>query len=182
MKVVLICGKARQGKDTLADFIEEAYKNKGLKVCRMMYGAYIKYYAKTYFGWDGQEETKPRELLNYLGTEIIREKIDKYFHVNRVMQDIEVLSNFFDVAIISDIREPIEVTTPKEKFSDVVSIHIKRPDFSSDELTNDQKKHYTECALDNFNDYDCEILNDGSLDDLKEKAISFVEKEGMLNG
>jgi len=175
MKVVLVCGKARQGKDTLADFLTEAYEAKGKKVCHLAYGAYIKYYASKYFGWDGKEETKPRSLLNQLGTEIIREKIDPYFHVNRVIQDIEVLSYFFDVAIISDIREPIEITTPKERFSDVVSIHIARPEFVS-ELTDEQKKHYTECALDSFDDYDFRVLNDGTLEDLKNKAYHFVDE------
>lgn len=174
MKVVLICGKARQGKDTLADFLIEAYEAQGKKVCRLAYGAYIKYYASKYFGWDGSEETKPRSLLNKIGTEIIREKIDPYFHVNRIMQDIEVLSYFFDVAIISDIREPIEITTPKEKFDDVISIKITRPDFSS-ELTTEQKKHYTETALDNFDNYDFKVLNDGTLEDLKKKAYTFTE-------
>ena len=78
MKIFLIAGKARSGKDTLSDFlIEELEKNN--KVCRLQISGYLKYYIMKYFGWDGREETKPRDLLNYLGTDIIRNKINLIF-------------------------------------------------------------------------------------------------------
>lgn len=174
MKIILISGKARHGKDTLGYYLKEEYELKDKKICMLMYSAYIKYYAKEYFGWDGKEETKPRELLQYLGTEIIRKKIDPYFHVNRIMQDIDILSNFFDIFIITDVREPIEITIPKNKFSNCISINIERPNFES-ELSDKQSKHFTEVALDDFKDYDYKIINDGTLQDLKLKAHNLVE-------
>lgn len=176
MKIYLISGKARNGKSTVGEFIKEEYENKGKKVCEIGYGSYIKYYAKTYFGWDGKEETKPRSLLQELGTEIIRKKIDPMFHVNRIMEDIRVLSYFYDIAVISDVREPIEIITPKEKFDDVVSINVKRTNFES-ELSEKEQQHFTEIALDSFDDYDYKVLNDGTLDDLKIKVKEIIEKE-----
>lgn len=176
MKIYLISGKARNGKSTVGEFIKEEYERKGKKVCEIGYGSYIKYYAKTYFGWDGKEETKPRSLLQELGTEIIRKKIDPMFHVNRIMEDIKVLSYFYDIAVISDVREPIEIITPKNEFDDVVSINVKRTNFET-ELSEKEQKHFTEVALDNFDDYDYKVLNDGSLDDLREKIIEIIEKE-----
>lgn len=176
MKIYLISGKARNGKTTTGEFIKEEYEKRGKKVCELGYGAYIKYYAKTYFGWDGKEETKPRTFLQQLGTDIIRNKIDPMFHTNRIMQDIEVLLYFFDIAIISDVREPVEITVPKEKFNDVVSINVKRTNFESN-LNEKEKAHYTETALDNYNDYDYEIINNGSLENLKTKTIEIIEKE-----
>ena len=47
MKIFLIGGKARSGKDTISDFIEETLKNEDKKVCRLQVSSYIKYYAKT---------------------------------------------------------------------------------------------------------------------------------------
>lgn len=176
MKIILISGKARHGKDTLGAYIKEAYEEQGMKVCQLQYASYIKYYAEKYFGWDGKEETKPRELLQKLGTDIIRHKIDNMFHVNRIMQDIKVLDYFYDIAIITDVREPIEITTPKEMYENVVSINIFRPNFESN-MTDTQKKHFTEVALDNFNDYDYKVINDSTLEALKEKAIKIVRKE-----
>lgn len=179
MKIYLISGKARNGKSTVGEFIKEEYERKGKKVCEIGYGSYIKYYAKTYFGWDGKEESKPRSLLQELGTEIIRKKIDPMFHVNRIMEDIKVLSYFYDIAVISDVREPIEIITPKNEFDDVVSINVKRTNFET-ELSEKEQKHFTEVALDNFDDYDYKVLNDGSLDDLKKKIIEIIEKEEEL--
>lgn len=179
MKIYLISGKARNGKSTVGEFIKEEYENKGKKVCEIGYGSYIKYYAKTYFGWDGKEETKPRSLLQELGTEIIRKKIDPMFHVNRIMEDIKVLSYFYDIAVISDVREPIEIITPKEKFDDVVSINVKRTNFES-ELSEKEQQHFTEIALDSFDDYDYKVLNDGTLDNLKIKVKEIIEKEEVV--
>ena len=104
MKIIMICGKARSGKDTLAEFIMKNTNNE--KICRVQIGQYIKYYAMKYFGWNGEEETKPRDLLNHLGTDIIRNKINPDFHINRLIEDIEVLSYFYDTFIISDVRFP----------------------------------------------------------------------------
>jgi len=175
MKVVLICGKARSGKDTFADYLEQAFLKKSLKVCRLGFGDYIRYYVKRYFGWDGNDDTKPRDLMCQLGTEIIRNQIDKEFHVKRILEDIRVLSFFYDVAIISDVREPLEIEKPKKELDDAVSIHLIRNDFTTP-LTEQQQKHYTETALDHFDDYDYTIYNDATKEALEEKAKHLVEE------
>lgn len=181
MKIYLISGKARHGKDTVANFLKTKLENNGNKVCFVRYAAYIKFYAKEYFGWDGEEETKPRELLQHLGTDIIRKQIDPLFHVNRILQDIEVLSFFFDTIIIPDVRTPEEILIPKQKFDKVVSINVFRPDFES-ELNKKEQAHLTEVGLDNFKDYDYEIINDGNLDKLQEKVLEIAEKELIKDG
>ena len=55
MKVYVISGKARHGKDTVALDIKEIYENKRLKVINLAYGSYIKEYAKRISNWDGAE-------------------------------------------------------------------------------------------------------------------------------
>ncbi len=176
MKLILISGKARSGKDTFASFLKEQLTAKNYKVCNLGYGDYIKYYIKKYFGWDGNDETKPRDLMNEIGTKIIREQIDKEFHVKRILDDIKILSYYFDIAIISDVREPIEIEIPKRELSDCITIKITRPNYQSP-LTKEQQKAYTETALDNYNNYDFEISNDSTLEDLEAKAKNFVENE-----
>lgn len=175
MKIIMISGKARSGKDTLADFLIESLEKNNKKPCKVQVGQYIKYYAMKYFGWDGEEETKPRDLLIHLGTDIIRNKIDQNFHINRLIQDIEVLSYFYDTFIVSDVRFPVEIEKVKEKYNDVLTIKIER---ESEELTDSQKANITETALDNFNDYDIVINNNGTLEELKEKATSIIQKVG----
>ena len=176
MKVYLISGAARNGKDTIANILEEEYKRKEYKVCRSQISKYLKQYVKDYFGWDGEEETKPRELLQTLGTDVIREKLNKpRFFVDRTIEDIDILSNFFDVMIISDIRFPIEITAIKEAFNDVVSINVKRINFET-ELTGKEQAHKTETALNDFDGYDYKIIND-TIEQLEKDVIDIVNKE-----
>lgn len=176
MKVYLISGPARNGKDTIANFLEDEYVRRGYKVCRTQISKYLKMYIKDYFGWDGSEETKPRDLLQKLGTDIIREKLKKErFFVDRTIEDIDILSHFFDVMIISDIRFPLEITGIKEAYDDVVSINVKRINFET-ELTGEQQKHKTETALKDFKDYDYNIIND-TLEKLEKDVIDIVSKE-----
>lgn len=176
MKIYLIGGKARNGKDTFGNFLKEYYQSFNKKVCIMHISNYIKHYAIDYFGWDGKEETKPRSLLQELGTDIIREKMNMpYFFINRLKEDILVLENFFDIAIITDVRFPLEFDYIKKEYPDAVKIHITRPDYIS-ELTDKEKKHKTETALDTYNDYDYKVIN-RDLDDLENDARKIVDME-----
>lgn len=172
-KVFIISGKARAGKDTTASYIKDYYESKGKKVVTLAFADYIKMYAKKISDWDGNEENKPRSLLQELGTDIIRKKIDEKFFINRIIDDIKVYSYFFDYMIITDARLVDEITMIKNTFSNVVSIHIERQ--SANELTNEQKSHITETGLDNYNDYDIVINNEGTLEDLRNSVITIME-------
>lgn len=173
MRIYVICGKARHGKDTIALAIKNAYVGK--KVINLSYGSYIKAFAKNISDWDGSEETKPRELLQHLGTEVIRNNIDKDFFIKRLCNDIRVYSYYFDVITVSDARFPDEVITPKKLFDDVITIKVVRNNFETS-LSVDEQKHSTETALDGFNDFDYVIENNGSIDDLNEKVKTIVKE------
>ncbi len=175
MMIYVISGKARHGKDTVAIDIKEIYEKKGLKVINLAYGSYIKEYAKKISNWDGNEETKPRELLQELGTDIIRKQIDHDFFVRRLCEDILVYSYYFDIITISDARFPNELEWPKKKFDNVISIKVIRDNYDS-VLSEKEQKHLTEVALDEYNSYDYVIHNDGTLDDLKDKVNEVVRK------
>ncbi len=171
-KIFVISGKARVGKDTSANYMKEYYESLGKKVIILQFSYYIKEYAKVLSGWDGSEEDKPRKLLQELGTDIIRNKIDKDFFTKRTIEDIKVFSYFYDVIIISDARFVSEITMVKDSFLDVISINILRD--AINELTLEEKGHITENGLDGYDDYDYVIDNNGSLDDLRNKVIEIV--------
>lgn len=176
MKVYLIGGKARNGKDTLAGFMKTCLEQEGKTPCIMHLGNYIKHYAKDYFGWDGTDDTKPRSLLQKLGTEIIRGKMNKpFFFINRLKEDIEVLSYFFDTVIVADVRLPLEFDEIKKSYPDAVKIHIKRLNHES-ELSNKEQQHITETALDQYDDYDYTVINQ-TLDQLKIDAEKIIKEE-----
>lgn len=176
MKVFMICGKARAGKDTMGDLIYSKLE-KNHKICKLQIAQYLKYYVMKYFGWDGEESTKPRDLLTHLGTDIIRKKINPDFHINRLIEDIEILSYFYDTFIVTDVRFPVEIEKVKEKFDDVVLIKINREE---SELTNEQKLNITETALDNYTDFDYVVDNNKSLDELEQNTLSILKKEGVI--
>ena len=165
--IYLLSGKARNGKDTIAGFLKKFYEADGKKVIYSRAGKYIKYYAIEMTGWDGSEETKPRDLLQELGTEVIRNKLNKKeMFIQRQLDDIEIYSYFYDAIIVPDIRLPREIDSVKEKFDNVVTIEVNRINFDSS-LTGNQKKHITETAMDIYKDFDYIVTND-TLEKLEE--------------
>lgn len=173
-KIFLIAGKGRHGKDTTADFIRSYYEKKGLKTINLTNSYYLKDYAKRISDWNGEEETKPRTLLQELGTELIRNQIDEFFFIKRVLEDLAVFSYFYDIITISDVRMPYELELPKKNFSNVYTFHVVRPNVM--ELTETEQHHRTETALDDYHNYDFELQNDGTLEELKEKIETILER------
>ena len=105
MKIIVIGGKAKCGKNTFGEYLREELKDYGYKPCVMHLTDPLYSYARNYFQWNGDYDEKPREFLQKMGTEIIREKLGKKdFLLNRFYEDVEILSNFFDVFIVTDAR------------------------------------------------------------------------------
>lgn len=174
-KIYIFAGKARAGKDSCANYIKEFCEKNNKKYLCLQYSGYLKEYAKKITNWDGNDETKPRQLLIDLGTNLIRNKLDKYMLVNRMIEDIQVMSYFFDFIVISDARLAEELDIPREKLDNVKVINVIRPNFDSN-LTAEQKKTLTEIGLDDYDNYDYQIINNGTLDDLRSKVIKMLEE------
>ena len=77
MKLYIIGGKAKSGKTTLGKFLHEELKNYGYKPCVMHITEPLYSYARNYFEWDDRTDEKPREFLQKMGIEIIKEKLGK---------------------------------------------------------------------------------------------------------
>ncbi len=177
MKVYLVSGKAKHGKDTTGKFIKEKYLEMGKKSCIMHLSNPIKEYCLKYFGWDGKEEDKPRELMQRLGSEIIRKQLGKQsFFVDRITEDIEILSHFFDCFIITDVRLPYEIEELKKRFPHTCSIHIYRRNFKNPNLSLSEQNHETEVALDDYQAFDYYVYND-TLEQLQKEIEEIVRKE-----
>lgn len=173
--VFVLSGKANSGKDTTAEFIDNYVKLKGYKVINLQFSSYIKMYAKKISGWNGDEESKPRTLLQQLGTDIIRNKIDNYLFINRIIEDIKVYSYYFDVITISDARLPEELDSIKNEFKNVYRVRVERPDYKSS-LNEEELKHKTETALNSYKNYEYKVINNGTLEELNEKVINIVNE------
>lgn len=172
MKIILIAGKARSGKNTVANIIKETLNNK--KVINLEYSSYMKKYAENIIDWDGSENTKPRDLLQQLGDEI--KSFDPLFLIKEMIMDIDIYSMYFDIITISDVRFPNEIDEIKKKFENSISIRIERPNFDNG-LTIEEKNHISEIALDNYNNFDYVIINDGDIDKLRNKIEEVIKNE-----
>lgn len=185
MKIYLISGKARNGKDTIGNYIVDYYLKNNKKIIKTAYGKYIKMYTQELTSWDGKEETKDlyRDFFQSIGTQLIRQKMHKEdFFVRRMVEDIEVYQNFVDAVVISDVRFPIEINYLKEKFANIYSIRVIRPNFAS-ELNEKQLKHETEISLTDEDNYDYRLINT-TLDKLKsdvEALLEGIEKNEKIN-
>ncbi len=176
MKIYVIGGKAKSGKNTFGEYLREELKEYGYKPCVMHITEPLYEYARNYFEWNERDSEKPREFLQKMGIEIIRDKMGKKdFLLNRLYEDIEILSNFFDVFIITDARLIHEFESIKDKYDDVVTIKLIRRNYN-DELTAEEEKHITEQEIKNYNDFDYIIEND-NIDDLKRSALEIVRSE-----
>ena len=167
-KIFILCGKAKSGKNLIADFIEEYYSDK--KCIQLSYAYYLKQYIKKITTWDGNEQNKPRDLLQSLGIDLVK-KIDDKLLIRRVMEDVQVYSYFFDVIIITDARLIEEIETPKSLFN-CITIRINKDD---NNLTLEQKKHITETNLDNYRNFDY-VINNNDISETKNQIINILKE------
>lgn len=118
-----------------------------------------------------------RELLQKLGTEAMRNGLHQNVWVNALFADYKRPkmsepnpSNW----IITDVRFPNEL----EAINDVngLTIRVVRPQI---ETANFKSQHPSETALDDA-EFDYEIINDGSIDDLIEKVRQILITEKII--
>lgn len=172
--IYVLCGKSGNGKTTSSKIIENFYNAKGKKTISLAYASYLKEYAKRILNWNGDEKTKPRDFLQQLGVELIKTKIDDSFLIKRIIEDIKVYSYFYDVIIISDARFPDEIDNIRNSFENVRTIKLLGQE--NKKLTAFQKNHASEVGLENYNNYDYIVDNNGTLDDLKNKIENILSE------
>jgi hypothetical protein len=165
MKVILISAKAQHGKDTSALILKEIYEAKNKRVLITHYADLLKYICKTFFNWNGEKDDYGRTLLQQVGTNTVCAK-QPDFWVDFIISILNLFNESWDVVIIPDCRFVNEIEKMRANF-DTTLIRIVRPDFNNG-LSEIQKQHLSETALDNF-EFDHIVYNTGSLEDLKNK-------------
>lgn len=168
-KVILISGKAGHGKDSLANIL---MKNLDAKTTKVPMARELKHLAKDYFGWNGLKDDSGRQLLQWLGTDYIRNTIDENFHVDKAIDTIRVLENFYDYIIIPDIRFANEIELLTKAF-DCITVRVVRPNYKAPYSEN-ELNHASEVELDNYQ-FDYTIVAE-DLEELEEKANEIFEQ------
>lgn len=164
IKIYAISGKAEHGKDTFADALHDELVGRGYRVLVTHYADLVKYVCKTFFNWDGKKDQKGRQLLQYVGTDVVRKAYPDYW-VDFVSDMIRLFGSNWDYVLIPDTRFPNEIDKLKSNFENVKHIRVIRTDFEST-LTEEQKNHPSEIALDGISP-DLTFWNKGTIGDLR---------------
>ena len=171
MRIIAISGKAQHGKDTTALFLKQALEADRYKVLITHYADLLKYMCKQFFGWDGNKDEHGRHILQYVGTDVIRQK-EPDFWVGFVVSVLNMFPDEWDYVLIPDCRFPNEIEHLRESGFDVVHLRVRRDNFASP-LSEEQQKHPSEVALDDVMP-DFYIENKGSLKDLQDVIVQWL--------
>lgn len=142
---ICVSGKARHGKDTTAEMIKETLSEEGYTVLVTHYADLLKYICKTFFGWNGEKDEAGRTMLQYVGTNCIRNQDPDYW-VDFVANVVRMFPDKWDFVIVSDVRFPNEIERLYDAGFPVTHIRVIRLDFDNG-LTEEQKGHKSETAL-----------------------------------
>lgn len=173
MVILTISGKAECGKDTTAKKIKAELEKYGYKVLVCHYADLLKYICTQFFSWDGKKDEEGRSLLQRVGTDSIRKQNPNYW-VEFIKSMLTFFPDTWDYVLIPDTRFPNEIESLKKDGFIVKSIHITRPNYDN-HLSNEQRNHPSETALDDFK-FDYEIINPGTQDGLDHEISDFMNK------
>jgi len=174
MQILGISGKAESGKDTTALFLKQKLENLGKRVLIIHYADYLKTICREWFGWDGNKDEKGREILQRIGTNIVRNQ-DPYFWVESVGRTLSMFSDYWDYVLIPDTRFLSEIFYWSKKDIPILVIRVNREGFENC-LTEKQRRHSSETELDSYK-FDYVINSDEGLDKLElevDKLIKFL--------
>jgi hypothetical protein len=189
-QIIGITGKKFSGKDTTGEYLIDKYNYK-----RFAFADVIKDICKTIFGFDDEQlhgnkketvdeywDTTPRELLQFIGTDLFRNQIGTVLPKIGENIWVEVLkkkiidrlkNNPDEKIVVTDVRFQNELQMIKDLGGCIVRINRTSEINISNE--NSSNVHISESFIDDFAvDYD--ILNNGSLEDLHEKIINMSTK------
>ncbi len=175
MQIFTISGKAGVGKDYFAKVLADCFRLDGRRVLIAHYADLLKYILHQYCDWNGKKDEYGRQLLQYVGTNIFRKKVDEDYWVDFLILILQILGSRWDVVIIPDARFPNEIAKMAQMFH-TRSILVQR-DFES-ALNRTEASHESETALDGF-DFDFYIDNDGDSVRLYQQA-QFVVNMHLL--
>lgn len=175
--ILLIGGHAQAGKDTVANFLKDKLLGRALIIHN---ADYLKYICKQYYGWDGKKGDKGRAILQYVGTDLVRQEKDMAtYWVERTCDIIKIFWDQYDYFIVPDLRFLNEVYYTKSRFPyNVMTVKVVRPNFDNG-LTEEQKNHLSEVDLDEF-EFDATIMNNSGIDRLERAVENFMETYGYV--
>jgi hypothetical protein len=184
MRLIGMTGRKRSGKDTVGaylrmehGFAQESFAKPLKEAVRYIYGwghehldGSLKEVVDPYW------QTTPRAVLQFLGTEIGRQ-LDANIWVKslqRRLESIQTGSGGPTSFVITDVRFPNEAAAIKSWGGFVVDVvRPQAPEALADGRDSD---HPSETALDLYADWDGVIINDGTIEQLRDQVTKLVDR------
>lgn len=184
MKVICISGQARHGKDTAAKMMQKSLWGFGKRVLIIHNADLLKFMCAQLFGWNGEKDERGRSLLQYVGTDVIRQKAPDFW-VDYITDVLTLFPDKWDYVLIPDCRFPNEIHNLKCNGFDVMHVRVVRDNFDNG-LTEEQRQHPSETALDSVAP-DLILMNNGDLVELTRTVLTFTmhlyaTEEAKLDG
>lgn len=176
MKIICISGKAGHGKDTAAQFLRDQFELGENRVLITHYADLVKYVCRMFFNWDGLKNESGRELMQTVGTDIVRDEDPNYW-VRFIADMMKFFGSAWDYVLISDTRFINEIEYLKEVGFDVTHMRVVRDEYMSD-MPEEQQNHISETELDSYL-ADIYVHNSGSLSEFYDNLLIAVDELGL---
>ncbi len=183
MKIILVSGRAGEGKTTFCDICMEILLEQDIMSYKVPFAKGVKDTAR-FMGWDGEKDAKGRRLLQQIGN--TGREYNPDIWAEQAVDDIEANSDSFDVVFIDDWRFMNEGTqVVMNAYPTTLKLRVIRPkEFHTligSVLYNDTSETGLPEAdsVEGFNFYDRLIDNTNGLEGLRKEAEGFV-KEVLL--
>ena len=172
--IIMVSGKAESGKNTCARLFAENCQLSGVRM--LSFAEPVKEFARL-LGWNGVKDEYGRAMLQWLGDGV--KQFNSILWATKAAQKIIELKKLgYRCFIFSDCRYLDEISFFKDRYSKVFVIRVNRPRHKSS-LTEEQLKHPSECALDDY-DFDAVITNDGNMSNLEDHCYNAIGKIKIL--
>lgn len=170
MKILGITGKKRSGKDTLCEILNDV---PNIPVLRRAFADPLKEEVAAMLGvslefLEKHKVTHYRGLLQWWGTEYRRQMFSEQYWLVRMGAFIEFISGNSkpnQVLVVTDCRFPNEATYLREHGATIIK--VERPSLVSTD------SHASEALVDTIVP-DLTIVNDGTLEEFKEKILKTI--------
>lgn len=162
-KVYLIHARAQSGKDTAATCMKQYYEQRGKRVIIIAFADYVKYVLEKYYNTPHERTIEYRTRIQEFATDQVR-FYNPNFWVYTVAELLYCIRDDFDIAIIPDWRFMNEYTTLNLYMEEIGAsittvLIIREKNNDTDNMTETQRNHQSECELDNYKNFDYTIIN-----------------------
>lgn len=182
-RIYLLHAHAQSGKDTCAAMMKEEYEKRGKRVIIIAFADYVRMCLDKYYGVKDYKTPEGRTIIQHFATDLVR-KNDPTFWGRTVGDLLRAIEDDFDYAIIPDWRFENEYTSLASRFDwhIIPRVLITRPNNeATDNMTDAQRKHQSETEMNDYKNFDYNIINEhGKLEETKKQIIKMIEKEDKL--